>query len=86
MFQHVVSLSWKKESQMFLIKAPYTVAELSRGNKLHLWSQVRGEATAVGKWDVMVTVIGELFISLWAKKDYGPADNASQFDKMIHVS
>lgn len=47
---------------------------------------MRGEATAVGKCDVMVSVFGELFISLWATKDYGPTDNASQFDKMIHVS
>ena len=76
----------KKESQMFLIKALYTVAELSRGNKLHLWSQVRGEATAVGKCDVMVSVTGELFISLWAQKDHGHAVNGSQFDKMTHVS
>ena len=47
---------------------------------------MRGEATAVGKCDVMVSVTGELFISLWAQKDYGHAVNGSQFDKMTHVS
>lgn len=45
-------------------------SELGRGNMLHLQSQVRGKATAVGKAEVKEHMEGNFFSSLWPIKTF----------------